>query len=756
MHSKRSTIITASDLIQVREPIRWQVTPGTRAGVHTVKAQLAASFRGVTAQHAQIPRFLMPHQHEAYVRTCGILDTFGGACLCDAVGLGKTFVSLAIASRFRSVTVVVPVTIATQWRHAADRLEIPISIVTHERLSRTEQAIAACDLIIVDEAHRFRNPKTRRYRRLSRSVRNARVLLVTATPVVNSPRDLVNLLRLFLSDHALAPFGIRSLERALAGRVSGDTLKAATPLLVARSTSSAGASSSIPKAIDAPVIACAPIADEMLRDTLRRIEDLEFPSFASPDAARLLRSHLYYRLHSSVPALVGTLERHHAYLRRAISAAASGNLLTRRDARLIFDPDDQQLDLALVYEGIRPTMVDASRLRAEQERIGTLLASLTRSPHINPKLNHLTAYLEQRRTEKTIVFVTAVPTARELAAGLSWKRIAVVTGGRGHIASGPLSLEETLALFSPGHNGSPHGSPATDVRVLITTDVLSEGVNLQTADAVVHYDLPWTPLRLQQRLGRISRLGSPFKNVAVRWFVPAPRLEQKLGLQSRLERKLQHQMASGVPVSSGTGRAHVANRALEQRERIITSCRETHTAPDHCYAVVRGPCVAAYSVRWLLDSGCVPDIVVVRCAGEPVADLAEICGVLSQLFSAPVSAAPFPEQLHENARRAIRHRLANGLAGPGHVQVRLIARSIVRAARRLRGGQHPTLLHGLDQTLTQLQQGTRVGGELELVDLLEKESGEETLRNWLADWGAASVSIRGVVVDAVLFGDGTK
>src|SRR3989442_2965875 len=116
--------------------------------------------------------------------------------------------------------------------------------MTHEALSAGAVRLTARDvlqgsprrLVLVDEAHRFRNPDTRRYRALARLAVGAAVLLVTATPVHNRIADLFHLFRLFLRDHDLAALGVPSLRRAARGDVDRETLAAgAARLRVARS-----------------------------------------------------------------------------------------------------------------------------------------------------------------------------------------------------------------------------------------------------------------------------------------------------------------------------------------------------------------------------------------------------------------------------------------------------------------------------------------------------------------------------------------
>ena len=114
-------------------------------------------------------------------------------------------------------------------------------------------------------------------------------------------------------------------------------------------------------------------------------------------------------------------------------------------------------------------------------------------------------------------------------------------------ASGPdkTGRAQTLAGFAPRTAG---GAGAEDLYdLLIATDVLSEGVNLQQARHIVNYDLPWNPMRLVQRHGRIDRIGSEHPEVFIRCYFPDQHLEAMLGLEERLQRKLK-QAAAAVGV----------------------------------------------------------------------------------------------------------------------------------------------------------------------------------------------------------------
>jgi superfamily II DNA or RNA helicase len=110
-------------------------------------------------------------------------------------------------------------------------------------------------------------------------------------------------------------------------------------------------------------------------------------------------------------------------------------------------------------------------------------------------------------------------------------RIAAAAGGRD-------GKDEALFGFAPRTTDAPPGRDADRFDVLVATDVLSEGVNLQQAQHIINYDLPWNPMRLVQRHGRIDRIGSKYDDVFLRSFFPDTKLEDLLKLEARLHRKI--------------------------------------------------------------------------------------------------------------------------------------------------------------------------------------------------------------------------
>jgi hypothetical protein len=163
---------------------------------------------------------LLPHQVSAVQRLHAAIDEFHGALLCDEVGLGKTYVALAVARSFSRRLVVAPAALGPMWRVALAAACVDAELETFETLSRADMhqrkggraSRATYDLVVIDEAHHARNPRTNRYLALESLVRGARVLLLSATPIHNRRDDLVALLSLFLGSRA---GGMTSAELAL-------------------------------------------------------------------------------------------------------------------------------------------------------------------------------------------------------------------------------------------------------------------------------------------------------------------------------------------------------------------------------------------------------------------------------------------------------------------------------------------------------------------------------------------------------------
>ena len=181
----------------------------------------------------------------------------------------------------------------------------------------------------------------------------------------------------------------------------------------------------------------------------------------------------------------------------------------------------------------------ASQVNAKRD---AKLAELKRV--IEEKVRTAPADKDGRANRKVLVFTTFADTARYLYDNMEdWIQndlgihIAMVTGGSGNKATlGVSTFDDILGHFAPRAQQWPDTTEEIDV--LIATDCLSEGQNLQDCDLTVNYDIHWNPVRLMQRFGRIDRLGSRNKAVSMVNFWPTEHLDRYLDLKNRVEARM--------------------------------------------------------------------------------------------------------------------------------------------------------------------------------------------------------------------------
>ncbi len=523
----------AESLAPVRDPLATALRPGPWSAPALVARALARSLAPEQAADPA-PGWLRGSQVRSFRRVLEALRRHRGALLADPVGSGKTFVALATAQALnpgRPTACLVPAALVSQWRQTADALGIGLVLLSHEAASRGHLPDIPRGLVLVDEAHRFRNPATRRYRRLAPWLMGQPVLLVTATPVVNRLDDLLHELLLAVRDDELRADGIVSLR----DRLGTGTAPPALGKLIIESPATGTGQPLRRSGV------CPPTARESASATaaLETIATLRLSRLA-PTAA-LVRSVLQRATASSPAALAGALRRYRTLLLHARDARAAGRGLSRQEIRCFTGELEGQLVwwelLAAPGESMELDLGDLERI---DEAIAAVSAALD-AP--DDKAERLRAVLHDG--SPTLVFTTRRETVRYLRDRLAGAPVAWCTGDRAGVGFTSVPRSVVLGWFREGP-GAPESRP-TNVRHLLVTDVAAEGLDLQSAARVVHYDLPWTPMRLEQREGRAVRLGSRHATVDVVRFTPPPPLERALGLERLLARKAQ------LPASAGLG-----------------------------------------------------------------------------------------------------------------------------------------------------------------------------------------------------------
>ena len=286
----------------------------------------------------------------------------------------------------------------------------------------------------------------------------------------------------------------------------------------------------------------------------------------------MLRVNFLKRLESAAPSLALTLKRTvdriDQLVERIERYQSVGTADTEVDETPESDPEDEdvivnkardpfhfeELDLPKWLEDLRRDRAVLAGVHARvaaitPERDSKLIALKAR---IRAKLHHPTTDKDGRRNRKVLVFTafrdTAVylyeqlrPLVREFEA-----ECAMVAGDETKTTHGANNFNDILTNFAPIGRGRfaraetgraiPDDKPEIDI--LIATDCVSEGQNLQDCDLVVNYDIHWNPVRLIQRFGRIDRIGSRNRQVNMVNFWPTKELDHYLNLQNRVEARM--------------------------------------------------------------------------------------------------------------------------------------------------------------------------------------------------------------------------
>lgn len=500
-------------------PVNWR-----QAEPRAVRAAIARAWLGARGREALGSVVLRPHQRAASARLRALIAQHGGAMLADPVGLGKTYTALAVARDARALVVVAPAALRRMWADALDRAGMRAVFISYEALSRGRVPDATPDLLIADESHHLRNPSTRRYRALARLCAATPVLLLTATPVHNRIDDLRAQLALFLGERtrgmdagALAALVVKRDAETIEAGGDGDRLPRVATL----------------RWIDIGT-------DEAILDGILRLPPPVSVADGG-DGGVLVALALIRQWASSRASLAAALRRRLAQFEALLEAFSGDRYPTGVQLRAwCYSEGVLQLAFPQIASDRRipdgATLIDDAS--AHRDGVATLLRRLgSQSDPDDARAAAVLDVMREHPSSRIVVFAEYAATVEALYRRLVGRGgVAMLTARGGMVAGGRVSRRDLLAQFAPG--GDRTVPEARRVRVLIATDLLSEGVNLQAADVVVHADLPWTPARAEQRVGRIRRLGSHHREVFVYALRPPAGADRLLQLEARLRRKI--------------------------------------------------------------------------------------------------------------------------------------------------------------------------------------------------------------------------
>ena len=319
---------------------------------------------------------------------------------------------------------------------------------------------------------------------------------------------------------------------------------------------------------------------------------------------RLMSINLLKRLESSVHSFQLTLTRIKGLIDSTIDDI---NRFEQYDAADItmyeaqeseFDMDDGNTDYFSVGKKVKIDLADMDykTWRTELKQDAEVLELLTLmvadiTPEHDSKLQELLALLSQKienpinpGNKKVLVFSAFSDTAEYLYDNMSafvkkkyGLNTAVITGsidGKTTISGFKATLNNVLTCFSPKSKGRDVLMPNSkvDIDILIATDCISEGQNLQDCDYLVNYDIHWNPVRIIQRFGRIDRIGSTNDTIQLVNFWPDLTLDDYINLKSRVETRMK------ITVMTSTGDDDLINAEekgdLEYRKQQLKRLQE--------------------------------------------------------------------------------------------------------------------------------------------------------------------------------------
>ncbi len=641
--------------------------------LHALTANVDPGDKSWELSESAIYPILAPYQREAFHALVEMSTRWNGGFLTDGVGLGKTFVGLMLTEYYavrhrKNVLIMATKTGQDAVWNPELKEYLPglfgeftnVIVKAHTDLStqnganEIEHLARRADIVIIDEAHNFRNhgkkatdedPLGSRWWRMQKICKGKIVFLLTATPINNTIFDLVHQAELFTgveSDNYFGSIGIGSLrkyvvqlEKPFQGEVP-DHATIAALMADDKLFQSIVHQNSRRYAVESSKV--AGVEDVLFPETQTpRVVPYDFgilysSLFAELKSAFSKRTPLfvlpmYYRLAFSNDTNVDTVAENRQkqvvalirtiFLKRFESslAAFAGSCLdlsvkildwlqvntkidTEQEARLeawrsahestlqaihakyrstleegwheddLTEEELGELEYNLVggefkvHEMISAAFEDLDQLKrfmdmilegaGVDEKYLVLRDLLTGPSKDRKKIMDKGVFTPEFRAEKVIVFTEFADTARYLEERLNADGVSSVDRIDGTRRNDRYAM---IKRFAPFYNkvSAEDRKSITPLRVLISTDVLSEGVNLQDASLIINYDIHWNPVRLMQRIGRVDRRMNPKiekqlvkeqpsskktrGHIQIRNFLPPSDIDELLKLYDRVHKK---------------------------------------------------------------------------------------------------------------------------------------------------------------------------------------------------------------------------
>ena len=547
----------------------------------------------------------LEYQMEAVKDAQSKLEEYGGVFLSDVVGLGKTYISAMLAKQLDGgILVIAPPILLDEnnpgsWRNVFEDFKVSAHFESIGKLdSVLKRDLSRYKNVFIDEAHRFRTETNVTYENLARICSGKRVILVSATPLNNSPKDILSQIKLFQKPNkSTIPNQINlnnffnKLEIQLKGvdrqtdydkyvsivkENSKQIREKVLKYLMVRRTRSEieeyfeedlkKRHLKFPDVADPEPVyyELSEKEDKIFNETLKLITSKEFTyarytpflkkyytgsNTQSEVSQRNMRSFmrilLVKRLESSFYAFNKSIGRFINYYMQFINNFEKGKVyISKSHTEQIFEALNEG------NEGFIDKLVEEKKAEEYKSTDFTNLFILNLKSDLkilqdiqqmwlevkrDPKLNKLITLLQSKdilKKNKIILFTESKETANYLGENLpeNLKKETIVFSGE----SDAIIRDKVIENFD-----AKARKPKNDYRILITTEVLSEGVNLHRSNIVINYDIPWNPTRMMQRVGRINRIDTKFDKIYTFNFFPTTQSNDVIKLKEIAETKIQ-------------------------------------------------------------------------------------------------------------------------------------------------------------------------------------------------------------------------
>jgi len=544
----------------------------------------------------------LEYQEQAVLNAKKVLLEYGGVFVSDVVGLGKTYISAMLAGQLDGRTLVIapPVLLERSnpgsWTNVFSDFRVPADFESLGKLDDlinrgTEKYIN----IIIDEAHRFRTETTVTYEKLAEICRGKRVVLVTATPYNNAPKDILSLLKLFQKakkstipnlpdlegffnnldkklkkldrqkDYAKYINTVRENSREIREKVLKYLMVRRTRTEIEKYFYEDIKSQNLKfPDVEKPVPLFYELndrEDEIFNNTIELIaHKFKYARYmpmlyyegkisqpeelSQKNMGKFMKILLVKRLESSFFAFKNSVDRFLRSYEMFIKELDNGNVyVSKKHTNKIFElleSDDDEAVQRLIDEGKAERYASVEfreGFRDDLQHDHDILLEVKKLWHHINRDPKLLKFLEELSTNAVlkenhlIIFTESKETANYLFKNINQQypdKVLCFTGD-----SGEATRDKVIENFDARAR-----HPKEDYRILVSTEVLAEGVNLHRSNTVINYDIPWNPTRMMQRVGRVNRVDTLFDTIHTFNFFPTKQSNDQIKLKEAAEAKI--------------------------------------------------------------------------------------------------------------------------------------------------------------------------------------------------------------------------